>query len=157
MAAERLLEKASQHPSRFQKAMETASLELKRVLEPLCVYLGYGSSFLSLLMAGLILIDVVSASLFRSPIQGMLEYETFLLVAYGFLGAGLTTIKDGHVSVEMLASRLSLKSQLFFRGVFPLFGSFLFAVISWQCVTRGIAAHHPAAFRKAAGSRGLPG
>jgi tripartite ATP-independent transporter DctM subunit len=72
----------------------------------------------------------------------MLEYQTFLLVAYGFLGAGLTTIKDGHVSVEMLASRLSLKSQLFLRGVFPLFGSFLFAVISWQCVTRGIAAHH---------------
>jgi len=53
--------------------------------------------------------DVIGRYLFNKPILGVLELTQFMMVCLVFLGMIYTQAENGHISVDILASRCSSK------------------------------------------------
>lgn len=86
-----------------------------RVLAPVCRYLCYAAALMTLLMAIAMVVDLVSRLIFRSPLSGMIELQTFMLVFMAFFSVAYTMLKNQHVAVDRITSTL-------FCRVFSPFG-----------------------------------
>ena len=75
--------------------------------------------------------------LFRRPILGTYEIVGFLGAAVAAFAMAHTTIRRGHVAVEVLVSRLPLRVQVIIYLVTHLLGVVLFALIAYECVRFG--------------------
>jgi len=107
--------------------------------------LGYMSSkcgalaaFLSLAMAVFIILDIVLKYLLGAPLDFIIEGETFLLVMVTFLTIAETQRNGRHVSVDLITRGLPRKVRLFNATIFSILGVFLFAIVSWQLLQRGL-------------------
>ena len=60
-------------------------------------------------------VDLVSRLIFRSPLSGMIELQTFMLVFMAFFSVAYTMLKNQHVAVDRITSTL-------FCRVFSPFG-----------------------------------
>jgi len=126
-----------------EKAMlQTAAACVGSIVEPVGRSLVSVSSAISLVMASLIVIDIVLRRFLNAPISGLIEIETFLLTVLFFLSLPFTTSRDGHVSVDLLKNKFSLKLNVFLGAVFSLFAICFFGIVSWQNVVRAIEAFH---------------
>ena len=112
--------------------LESVSMQLQKILDPISTYLVYIGALLSLVMAVIVLIDIILRQIFNSPLVGMIELETFMLAVLCFFSLAYTMIQNGHVSVDILAERLSSKPRALLKVLFPLLSSFVFGIISWQ-------------------------
>lgn len=79
-------------------------------------------------------VDVILRYVFNSPILGGYEITSLLLVAAVFFCIAHTFLHDGHISVELLVSKLPVKSQRWFAKFSYLIVFLLFALITWQSI-----------------------
>lgn len=99
--------------------------------------------WLTIVAAGIIMvmifltaIDVVLRYIFNSPLPGAYELQEFLLVGVVFLGLGYIQSMKGHLSVDVLTSRMSPKNQTVFNILSYVICLFIFGIITWQAGLR---------------------
>lgn len=63
--------------------------------------------------------DVVGRSFFRKPIPGSFELSEFILAVFILLGAAYTQQVKGHVGVDFVTSRLSIRARVSVRSSLP--------------------------------------
>ena len=69
------------------------------------------------LMTVLVSADITIRSLFGFGIEGTIEISEYLLVIIGFLGLSETQARKGHISVELVVSRISLSERYIIQQI----------------------------------------
>ncbi len=111
-----------------------------KVLEPICKYLCYAAALMTLLMSLAMVVDLISRSLFNSPLLGMIELQTFMLVFMAFFSIAYTMIKNQHVSVDLITSKMPLQVNNLVQSVLNIWGTFIFGAMSWLNADRALEA-----------------
>ena len=75
--------------------------------------------------------DVV-LRLFRRPVPGAYEVIGFLCAVVVSFSLADTSLKKGHIAVEILVEKLPRRAQTVIEAVVALLGSALFALLAWQ-------------------------
>jgi len=104
-----------------------------KVIEKVNKIVGKGVSFLIVLIASVIGIEVIARYLFNRPTIWAQEFSTMLFGAYIILGGAYTALHKGHVNMDVIYGRLSplTKTILEIIGFLLLSGPFLF-VLFWK-------------------------
>lgn len=113
---------------------------LHRVLDPTARYLCYSAAMVTLLMSLFMVVDLVSRLVFNSPLSGMIELQTFMLVFMAFFSIAYTMLKNQHVAVDLITSALSAPVNSSLQSVFSIWGIFLFGSMSWLSTSRAVEA-----------------
>ena len=82
--------------------------------------------------------DVVGRSFFNKPIAGTFELSEYMLAVIILLSAAYTQQVKGHVSVDFLTSRFSLKTQGYLRVFTTFLGLVIVSIILWQGILLGL-------------------
>jgi len=94
---------------------------------------------LILAMVGVTVVDVVGRYIFNAPLSGAFELTQILLAGLVMTGLPVTTLKGGHVEVDILSGMWSPKTlrlvSVFGAGVTSL----VLFVLSWTLVLHGTA------------------
>lgn len=90
-------------------------------------------------LVGMMLLTVadVILRLFRRPILGTYEIVGFLGAIVIAFAMPHTTLRRGHVAVEILVSRLSLSAQSLINLITRILSIILFGLIGWECFQYG--------------------
>lgn len=75
--------------------------------------------------------------LFRRPILGAYDIVEFLGVMVVGFAMAQTTIKQGHVSVQVVVTKFSPRVQQVISIITHLLSIALFALLAWECVRYG--------------------
>jgi TRAP-type C4-dicarboxylate transport system permease small subunit len=76
--------------------------------------------------------DVILRYFFRRPIVGSVEISTLLMVCVVFLAIAWCALKDGHISVDIITSKLSKRGRAFLNGFDNLLTFALALIIAWR-------------------------
>jgi len=85
-----------------------------------------------LLMMFLTVGDVVGRYFFTLPIPGTFELTNFMLALVVFFSVGYTQIRRGHISIDVIVSRFSPRTQAIIDSITYLFSLGLFSLVTWQ-------------------------
>ena len=72
---------------------------------------GYFSMYLVFAMTGVLLYESISRTLFDQPHIWVVEVAQFIMAAYYLLGGGYSMILKGHVRMDLLYGRWSVRKQ----------------------------------------------
>ena len=111
-----------------------------RLLDPICRNLCYVSAIVTLVMATCMVVDLVSRLVFRIPLTGMIELQTFMLVFVAFSSVAYTMLKNQHVAVDLITSKLSDQTNSFLQSIFSVWGAFIFGVMGVFSAARAVDA-----------------
>jgi len=82
--------------------------------------------------------DVISRGFFNKPIPGTLELSEYMLSIIILLGAAYTQQVKGHVGVDFLTKRFSIRTQGIVEIFTTLASVFIIAIMAWQGYVEGI-------------------
>ena len=103
-----------------------------RLFLRLNVPLSYLSAVLILLMMLTVVYDVVARLAFRAPTLWAIDINEYLLVYVTFIPAAWILLRDGHVNVEIVVSRLQPRTQRVMSLITDVMGLFYCAILTWQ-------------------------
>lgn len=113
---------------------------LHRLLDPTARYLCYAAAIVTLLMSILMVVDLASRLILNSPLSGMIELQTFMLVFMAFFSIAYTMLKNQHVAVDLITNILPDQVNSILQSIFGIWGIFLFGSMSWLSASRAIEA-----------------
>ena len=87
-------------------------LNLSRLIDTLNEWVGRTVYWLILIMVVISSLNAISRKAFDVSSNAFLEIQWYLFAAVFLLGAGYTLLKDEHVRIDVLASKLSKKGQI---------------------------------------------
>ncbi len=122
-------------------SLEVSGFFIEGVVKRLSLYAGYLSGIVSVIMSIGIIVDLAATHLFKKPLVGMIEYETFMLVTMGFLSLSYTLLQKGHVSVDILSARLSPNHKRLLEFLFSFLGFVIFLVMTLCLIGRAIESY----------------
>lgn len=76
--------------------------------------------------------DVFLRYIFKNPVPDSQELTEYLMVCVAFLGMAWVAIKGEHITVSLVVSRLSPRSQAIFDSVTYFLGLGVVVLISWR-------------------------
>ncbi|MCX5812361.1 MAG: TRAP transporter small permease [Proteobacteria bacterium] len=82
--------------------------------------------------------DVLSRGFFNKPIPGTLELSEYMLAIIILLGAAYTQQVQGHVAVDFLTSKFSLRGQKICKIITDFASLFIIAVLTIYGYSEGI-------------------
>jgi len=126
----------SSKPGPGQDIFGQISQTAHSILNPICKYLCYVAAIMTLLMSLAMVVDLVSRLVFNSPLSGMIELQTFMLVFMAFFSIAYTMIKNQHVSVDLITSKMSAHVNSILQSVLNIWGTFIFSAMSWLNASR---------------------
>jgi tripartite ATP-independent transporter DctM subunit len=97
---------------------------------------GIGVSILTVMMV-LTAADVVLRYLFNSPITGAMELTEYMMAIVVSFGLAYTAVQKGHVSVDLVISRLSARAQALVKCITFFLCLGFFSIIAWRTVFYG--------------------
>ena len=97
-----------------------------------------GVAFL-LAMMMMTVVDVVLRYFFRRPIIGSVEISISLMVCVVFLGIAWCALNDGHISVDIITSKLSKKGRAFLNSFDNLVTFALALIIAWRSYLEAVS------------------
>lgn len=110
-----------------KKSLLNIKNKMVRLFVDMARKLSYGSAFLASLLlialTTLILVEITLRSFFNTSTMLSDEYSGYLYLALVCFGFGYTFLKDGHIRITVLTSRLSTKASSFvdiFAGLMTL-------------------------------------
>ncbi|MCY4288408.1 MAG: TRAP transporter small permease subunit [Aestuariivita sp.] len=127
-------------PNLAQDVFGQISQVANKILEPICKYLCYAAAIMTLLMSLAMVVDLVSRLMFNSPLSGMIELQTFMLVFMAFFSIAYTMIKNQHVSVDLITSKMPACVNNIVQAILHIWGTFIFAAMSWLNADRALEA-----------------
>jgi tripartite ATP-independent transporter DctM subunit len=86
------------------------------------------------LMICLTFVDVIMRYVFNSPIRYVTELVEVMMITSIFLAIAHTQNEKGHVSVDLITSKLKPKAKLILEFITTTLGLGIFAIIIWQNV-----------------------
>ena len=92
---------------------------------------------LSLLVL-LIAVDVTLRRAFNSPLTFSYEIIEFGLVIVVWGSVLFSTIRERHISIDVLVSRFPAKTRQFFRLTFDFISAVVLLLIGWQSITYAV-------------------
>ncbi|MFC1534521.1 TRAP transporter small permease [Thermodesulfobacteriota bacterium] len=96
------------------------------------------------LMMSLTAVDVCGRYLFRHAIMGTNELTEMMMVIIIFLALSDTASSGGHITVEVVTSKLSLKKQLILKSITSFVSGIVAAAMAWRLGMNGLYAFkHP--------------
>ena len=110
------------------------------VLNPIAKYLCYSAAIITLLMSLFMVVDIGSRLVFNNPLAGMIELQTYMLIFMVFFSIAYTMLKNQHVAVDLITSKLSDQVNSFLQSVFGIWGIFLFGSMSLLSTSRSLEA-----------------
>lgn len=111
--------------------------KFEKVVSALSKWLNWAAGVALVAMLVLVVVDVVGAKVFRSPISGGIELVVFLNVVVIGFAIAQTQIVRGHIEVEFLLSRLPKLAQMAIASIIYPLAVLLFALIAWKSVEFG--------------------
>ena len=93
---------------------------------------GYVSAILVLAMMLTVIYDVVARLAFHAPTLWVIDINEYMLVYLTFIPAGWILLKDGHVKVELVTSRLGPRTQRVMGFITDLLGLLYCVILTWQ-------------------------
>lgn len=121
-------------------AFGSVARALHTILDPVCRYLCYAAALATLLMSVAMVVDLVSRLAFGRPMSGMIELQTFMLVFMAFFSIAYTMLKNQHVSVDLITSMMSARTNSILQSIFSIWGAFIFGAMSWLTASRSMEA-----------------
>lgn len=82
--------------------------------------------------------DVISRGFFNKPIPGTLELSEYMLSIIILLGAAYTQQVKGHVGVDFLTKRFSLRTKSIIEIITTLATMFIISIMVWQGFVEGV-------------------
>ena len=82
--------------------------------------------------------DIIGRKFFSKTIPGTFEISEYILATFILLGAAYTQQVKGHVGVDFLTSRLSLRVRNVCEIITTLISLFIIAIVIWQGWLEGI-------------------
>jgi TRAP-type transport system small permease protein len=76
--------------------------------------------------------DVIGRYVLNRTITGTIEISELIMVPLVFLGLGYCTLKNGHLRVDFLTARLSVKNQRILDRITSVVSLVIIALIGWQ-------------------------
>ncbi len=76
--------------------------------------------------------DVIGRYFFTTPIPFTVEITELLMGLVILLGLGLTTLREGHIAVDVVTRSLPGRLQRYLARVARICGFFCLAVVTWQ-------------------------
>jgi C4-dicarboxylate transporter, DctQ subunit len=89
------------------------------------------------LMAAALVVDVCLRTFLAQILPGTIETIQFLMIFVVFFSLAYTSLRGGHVNVDLITSRLPPCFQQIIDSVGYFFGFVIYALISWQLSLRG--------------------
>jgi tripartite ATP-independent transporter DctM subunit len=86
------------------------------------------------LMVSLTFVDVIMRYIFNSPIRYVLEVVEIMMITAVFLAVAHTQNEKGHVSVDVITSKLAPRPRIVLESITSLLGLGIFAIFIWQNV-----------------------
>jgi len=80
--------------------------------------------------------DVIGRKFFK-PIPGTFELSEYILATFILLGAAYTQQVKGHVGVDFVTSRLSLRNRAVCEIITTVLSLFIIAIVIWQGFLEG--------------------
>lgn len=111
-----------------------------RFINVLSQKLSIFAAILSIFMALFTVVDVICRIFFRHSIAGSLEIQQYILSIIVFCALPYTTVQKRHVNIDLIWNHYSPRIKAIFGSVFYLLSAFLFSIICWQNIVRGIIA-----------------
>ncbi|MFZ0451225.1 MAG: TRAP transporter large permease subunit [Desulfatiglandaceae bacterium] len=93
-------------------------------------------------MALPVFFDVLFRLIFSSSIPGAIEIEEILMGIVVFFGIAHTHANGGHISVDLLTSKLNATARIVIENCLYLLSSIFFGLMSWQLVAQGLGKFH---------------
>ncbi len=121
-------------------AFGSVARAMHAVLDPVCRYLCYAAAIVTLLMSLAMVVDLVSRMAFGRPLSGMIELQTYMLVFMAFFSIAYTMLKNQHVSVDLITSLMSARTNSILQSIFSIWGAFIFGAMSWLTASRSMEA-----------------
>jgi len=113
---------------------------LSRILEKLSILFGIVGICASMFMMLLITADVFLRYFLGRPIEGAFEITQFMLVIIFFFGFAYTQNQKSHISVDILTSKLSPKTNAVLLSFsYSIYFAFIL-LIAWQTFLYGMEA-----------------
>jgi TRAP-type C4-dicarboxylate transport system permease small subunit len=85
-----------------------------------------------LLMSGLILLEIILRSVGGFSLLVSEEYSAYLLVVFGSMALADTFKSEGHIRVDLILSKLSVRARLIVNGICSILGFMVFAFVTYQ-------------------------
>jgi len=131
---------------------EMRSNRISRTVDKMIEAVGFAFSWLWLVLLAVIILNVILRYVFR---QGMIELEElqwYLYAAAWLFGLSYTFVFDGHVRVDVLHDRLSLRARMWLElcgllvlflpfTIFVLIYTYPFVELSWMTSERSTSAN----------------
>ena len=92
-----------------------------------------------LAMMMMTVVDVILRYFFRRPIVGSVEISVSLMVCVVFLGIAWCALNDGHISVDIITSKMSRRGRAFLNGFDNLVTFALALVIAWRSYLEAVS------------------
>jgi TRAP-type C4-dicarboxylate transport system permease small subunit len=105
---------------------------LRRLALQVNMPFGYGAAALVLLMMLTVIYDVVARLAFRAPTLWVIDVNEYMLVYLTFLPAAWILMKDGHIKVEIVVSRLGPRGRRLTAFVTDVIGLLYSVILAWQ-------------------------
>ncbi|MCA0043936.1 TRAP transporter small permease [Celeribacter litoreus] len=117
-----------------EKQQEAARKQLppSQLLGPVGVALAAVGGIMLTVMMALTVFDVIGRYVFNSPIKGAAELTELLLAATIFLGLGAVSLREEHVTVDLVTDRLPAFIQPWRIALSGLFSGVVLALVSWR-------------------------
>lgn len=106
-------------------------LKAIRIVNRVCKVCNFFGVCWIVILALLTITDVVLRFFFNAPFPGTLEYSEMILVVIVWMGFAYTDVVKGHISVELMVSRLSARKQIYFDILASLAGLIVMAILIW--------------------------
>ena len=117
-------------------AKQDSSLE--RFISNLLLWaLYFGMAFVVVMMV-ITVIHAVGRYGFNSPIPGLVEMSSFMLVLIIFLTAAYTEVEKAHISIGILVDNLPPRIQAVLDCIMYLLSIVVLAAAFWQTINRGL-------------------
>lgn len=100
-------------------------------------FVGLGAILLLMLLTSA---DVVGRYFFNKPIKGALEVSELTLVVVVWFGVAYAAVRGRHVSIDLVASRLSPRVRRLTAAFNHFLGFVIFSVLAWQGARAAIRA-----------------
>jgi len=98
---------------RFRKIVDNAKRTTLATVNSMGLF---GAGFIVVMMVS-VTIDVACRYIFNAPLKWVYEITGYLMVAVTYLALGYTEAQEGHVSIGILVSRFSAKTQAIIKIV----------------------------------------
>lgn len=113
-------------------------MRIRRVIQRINLYICMGGMFLLIPLMLVTTWDVLGRKFLSKTVPGMFELSEYILAVFILLGAAYTQQVKGHVGVDFVIKRFSLRTRTLCQIITVFLSLFIVTILVWQGWVEGI-------------------